>query len=174
MFDRLIDILTGVWESLLPFKIIDVFEHGLVLTLGKDRGRRLGPGFHWIWPFIDKVLFEEIVPRVGGLDSQTLTTSDGHTVTIQVMLTWKIRPEEIHKALLEVVNVEAAVRDIFYGAVGEAVSKNKMEDLNNRSFLTKLKHTCQTRADDYGIDVIRMAVTQLTSCRTFRLINSSD
>ena len=170
MFDRLIDILAGLWESLLPWKTIYQFEEGVVLTFGRYRGRKLGPGLHFVVPFIDTVLTEAVVPRAGGLDAQTLTTADGQTVTIQVMLTWMIRREEIDKALLEVEHVEAAVRDIFYGAVGEAVSKNNLEDLNNRSFLTKLKNTCQARADEYGIQVIRIAVTQLAQSFTLRMI----
>lgn len=169
MFDRLIDIIVGFWQSLLPWTIVKEFERGVVLRFGKFN-RLLAPGFRFLIPFVEEALIDNVVLRTNWTSPQTLTTADNQTVTIKTVITWSIT--DIKKALLEVDGIDDAIKDSYIGSVGEAVSKNRIDDLNNRSFLTQLKRECQKRAARYGVTIDTIQIAELTPCTALRLIQN--
>lgn len=167
MLDRLLSVLENFGEALLPLTVIDEYERGALLFLGKFK-HTLQPGLHFRWPLLTQVLRDSVVPRTTDLKAQSLITLDRRTVTVRAIATWQII--DVEKALLRADGVDDVVRDTYYAAIGSAVAKTSFDDMLTGSFLTQLKNECQKRADPYGVKVDRIALAELTLSRTLRLI----
>lgn len=169
MFDRLIDIVVSFWESLLPFTVIRQFEQGVILRLGRFN-RVVGPGFHWVIPFIEAYMKDTVVTRTHWSVEQTARTSDGQLVSIRTIITWHI--SDVRKALLECDGVDDAIRDTYVAAIGDAVSGNDFESLNSRRFVNKLLKDCQRKAERYGVTVESIHISDLIPCNAaIRLVD---
>ena len=79
MFDRLFDFLFRFIELFRCFTVINEYERGIVLRLGKYN-RELDKGFHWLLPLaIEEALSENVVITTINLNSQSLTDRDWET-----------------------------------------------------------------------------------------------
>jgi regulator of protease activity HflC (stomatin/prohibitin superfamily) len=169
MFDRLIDLLLQWIGFFIPFVVIDAFERGVVLRFGVKQ-RELDPGLHWIIPFqVDRVIADNVVPRTINLGAQTLTTQDGKVVTVAGVVTARI--SDISKATLEVENVDTAVEDSCYGAIGFAVASATWDVLQQEDFSVKLTKACRGQGWRYGIEIQRVQLSDLCLTRVIRLHN---
>lgn len=173
MFDRLIDIalqFIGLFRFVI---VIDEFERGVVLRFGKYN-KTLEPGLHWLIPFnIDNVLVDNVVPRTVNLGAQGLTTRDGKTVTLSAVITAQIR--DVRKAMLEVENVDSALIDSCYAAIGDLVVAHDWESIKTPEFSELVTKACRKQAWRYGIEVLRVQLADLTPSRALRLfVGQSD
>ena len=63
MFDKILDWIASVWDSLMPFTILAPYEAAAIARLGVYH-RSLGPGgFHWMFPFGIEEQYSDIVVR---------------------------------------------------------------------------------------------------------------
>lgn len=168
MFDRLIDVITGFGEALLPCVIVEAYQQAVVLRFGKF-SRVLDPGIHLMIPFVEKVIKDNVVLRTTDLSPQSLATKDDKTVTIRLIATWRIT--DIKKAVLEVEGLDDVLKDTFYASAGEYIQKHTFAEISQQGFATKLKAACQRRAEDYGVTISRLAFGELSECLAIRQIN---
>lgn len=167
MLDRLIDLLLQFLEAFKCFHVIDAYEQGLVLRLGKLH-RELDPGFHWVWPmYIERVLVDNVVPRTVNLGSLNLTTKDGITIGIGVILTARIH--SIVKAMLEVESVDDAMRDASYAEIAQVVHSHTWDELQEEDINEVLLKACRKRAFAYGVEILRVQLSDLTRLRAYFL-----
>jgi regulator of protease activity HflC (stomatin/prohibitin superfamily) len=156
MFDKLIDILTVIWRRLLPFVVIDEFEAGVVLRLGRFH-RELEPGFHWLIPFAEETLQVNTVPVLHDLPAQSI----GGRV-FRGVVTWRVRDPK--KFLLGVEDGKSAVEDAALGALARNVCPEPAK--HARRALLDMRR----RVAHWGIVVERLAFADHVQARTFRVI----
>jgi len=154
MFDRIFDFIADAWEWLIPWVIIDQYEQGVVLRLGKFK-RVVNPGLSFIFPFgIEEVKYETVVRQTSYLDPQSLTTKDGKSVTLAGIIIYKII--DIRKFLLDIDDGE--------------------DDMNNtvkRSlFNFDVFKEAQKECFDYcGVDILAIKWSDKATARNLRLWN---
>ena len=170
MFDRLIDLIAGFWQSLLPFYVLKPWEGGLVLRLGKFN-RKAVDGFNWVIPFVEELISIDVQVHTNWTAPQTMTTADHQLVTVQWVVVWDI--VDPVKALTVPDNIGDALRDTYIGAGGDMVSQSNLDDLNQRRFLSKIKKKCQDKAERYGVRIIDFNLAELAPCNAIRLIQNS-
>lgn len=170
MFDRLIDLIMASLEMLRPWVVLDPFERGVHLRLGKFL-RVVEPGFHWIIPLrIDHILFESIVPTTHTLGDQNCTTKDGKQIGLQAVITYKVRDIEV--ALLEVNHHEDAMRDSCIGTIGQVISTFTWEEImSGDAVQDKITKACRQKGFKYGIEVMAVQFASLGLAKTLRLLN---
>ena len=167
MFDRIIDLLLQWIGWFIPFVVIDQFERAVVLRFGVHH-RTLEPGFHWIIPFeIERVIADNVVPRTVNLQAQSLVTVDGRFVVLGGIVTAQIA--DIVAATLEVEGVDHALQDACYGAIGTMVAASTWEEIRQEAFAHELTKACRKQARRFGIDIIRVQLSDLTLAKTLRL-----
>lgn len=167
MFDRIIDLLLQWVGWFIPFVVVDQFERAVVLRFGKHV-RTLEPGFHWIWPFeIERVIADNVVPRTVNLSAQSLVTKDGRFVVLGGIVTARI--EDIVAATLEVEAVDHALQDACYGAIGTLVAASTWDEIREEAFIHELTKACRKPARRFGIDIMRVQLSDLTLARTLRI-----
>jgi regulator of protease activity HflC (stomatin/prohibitin superfamily) len=167
MLDRLIDVLFQFLEAFRIIYVVDEYERGVVLRLGRFH-RELDPGWHWVVPFyVERVIVDNVVPRTMNMGSLNLTTSDGNQVGIGVIITARIH--NIQKALLGVEGVDDAMRDVCYAEIATVVHTHTWADLQKEDINEKLLKACRPRAFTYGIEIIRAQISDLAKGKSLFL-----
>ena len=87
--------------SLFGFIMLEPNEGRVLLFFGKYRGNFLESGFWWINPFMSK---KHISLRSRNLNPEPIKVNDkqGNPIMIGLVLVWKIREEEIYKAVFDI------------------------------------------------------------------------
>ena len=87
--------------SLFGFVMLEPNEARVLLFFGNYRGNLLESGFWWINPFMSK---KHISLRSRNLNAEPIKVNDkqGNPIMIGLVLVWKIREEEIYKAVFDI------------------------------------------------------------------------
>lgn len=169
MFDRLVEFIIQSIELFRFWVVLDSFEQGVLLRLGKFV-RVIDPGLHFIWPFrIDHVLFESVVPTTHSLGNESAVTKDGKSLGFHAIVTYKVH--DIKKAMLEINDTDHAVRDACAGEIGRVLRENNSCDIiGSTEIFEKLRVACRKRGFRYGIEIIDVQFAGLTPVRSIRLM----
>lgn len=167
MFEKIFAFIENTWSKFTPLFVMNEYEEGIVLRFGKFK-RYAGPGLHIKIPFAESVMYDNVVPRTINLGMQTLTSEDDETVSISAIATVII--SDIRKACLEVEGVDEAVVDSCYGSIGELVASSAWEDIISPDFPIKIGEKSNAIINNYGIEIIRIQLSDLSACKTYRLI----
>jgi len=182
MFEHLINFILDFFGLFKFWVVIDEFERGIVLTLGRPRTKRffglfgsyvLEPGVHLMWPFaLEEVLVDNVVPTTTKLESQSLTTLDGYAIVVSAVITWKIR--NIEKVLLEVEHPDQALEDSAYGIIGKLIGQTPWEELCDPDFSDILTKAIRRKAFKWGIEVEDLSLADKTRSKSLRIIGFSE
>lgn len=166
MFDRLFDLLSGIWHLLLPWVVLDDYQAGVILRLGRWH-RTLGPGFHWTWPALERVIVEDVVLSTANLHPQSLTSRDGRSLVIQAVLTSSVR--DVKKLLLDVENREGVLVDAALGIIADAVAETCWAEITQPGFAELVTKRVRAKAFRFGIEVHSVQFSDLQLARSLRL-----
>jgi len=167
MFDRLFEILQAIWASLIPFTVLDPYEGGLQIRLGKFH-KELQSGFHWILPFhIDRVIPEHIVPRTERIYGLATTTKDGKAVGFDAVITWRIN--DLQKSILEVSDLKDAIADACAGIIGTELSNSTWEDVLHGNTVEGLTAACRKRGWKWGVEIQQVQLTGVALVKNLRV-----
>ncbi len=170
MFDKLIDLFLQFVDLFRFFTVCNEFERGVVLRLGRYH-KSLEPGFHFILPFnVDHYIYDNVVPRTTNLGAQGLTTRDGKSITLSAIVTAQIR--DIRKAVLEVEHVDTALVDSCFATIGDLVVAHNWDDILKPEFSETILKACRRQAFKYGIEILRVQLSDLTPSRAIRLFQA--
>ncbi len=167
MLDRLIDLLISLWDALIPWDVVDEYERGVVLRLGKFHAE-LGPGFHWVYPFgIDRVLKDWAVTRTSKLPPQSLTTKDGYSIVIGVVTVYRV--SSMRKFQTRVEGADQAIADSTLGVVSDVVHTLSWDELRRAKGLTdRIRESVAERALKFGIKIEDVLVSDLVLAPSHR------
>lgn len=167
MLDRLFDLIVQFIGLFQLYTFIDEYEEGVVLRFGKYN-RTVGPGWRWVLPLnFETVLVDNIVPTTAELGAQSLHTSDGHHVNIQGVLLWRIK--DIRKVLLDVEDADDALMDAATGYISEMVAGHTWDEIRSPNFAKTLKSNIQEQARKWGIQVMKVYISDCSKTRAIRL-----
>lgn len=175
---HLIEFIASFWSNLLPFHIVNAYEHGVILRFGRYK-RDVEPGLVWKIPFFDNVMLCRNTMTTINLNSQALTTKDGHPVTTDAIVKYKII--DAQKFLLEVHEVEDAISDITQAKIKEIITRTNWEELHKdvhsdkedeKSVDEKIKNLAHKEILKFGIKVYYITLTSLVKTRVYRLIQN--
>ena len=87
--------------SFCGFVMLEPNEARVLLFFGNYRGNLLEPGFWWVNPFMSK---KQISLRARNLNAEPIKVNDkqGNPILIGLVLVWKIREEDIYKAVFDI------------------------------------------------------------------------
>ena len=87
--------------SMFGFIMLEPNEARVLLFFGNYRGNLLESGFWWVNPFMSK---KQISLRSRNLNAEPIKVNDkqGNPIMIGLVLVWKIREDEIYKAVFDI------------------------------------------------------------------------
>lgn len=168
MLDKLIDFLIQCIELFKFWIVLHPYEAGVLMRLGKFR-KVVECGFHWMLPFgIDHAITEHVVPTTHSLGDESTISKDGKSIGFHAVVTYKVR--DIQKALLEVEDVDHAVRDACSGEIGRVLRESTWEEMLREDILDKLTAACRKRGFKYGIEIMSVQLAGIALVRSIRLM----
>ncbi len=169
MFARIIDAFINIIDLFFFAVVVDEFEGGVILRLGKYQ-RDLKPGINFYWPLsIETYMSDNIVLKTEGLNSQSLTTKCGTTVLIGVFISYWIRNKR--RWLLEVEDADSVLADLTYGVIGRQVAQTNWEDIYRQEFQDKVYDELKVVASKkLGVTLDGIQFSDLTKSKTLRIV----
>ena len=154
-----------------PFKwwaIIAPWEQGLRIRGGK-RAKRLNAGVHFRIPYWDRVYVQATRLRTVTATGMTMTTADGHVLTISMAVEFAIR--DIEAVYGRLSNPDGMVIYRVQHAITEFIARKQ------RAELTPDKMAASVMLDDvpwdeWGLEQPAFRLTGFAFVRTYRLINN--
>lgn len=141
-----------VFYFLAGIRIIDQFERGVVLTLGRYTGT-FTPGFRWIFPIFQKMIKVDLRITTVDIPQQEAITRDNVPVGINAVVYFKV--ERAEDAVLKVQNYSYAVSQYAMAALRDVIGGVELDQLlsERESLAEEIKQIVDEATDGWGIDV---------------------
>jgi hypothetical protein len=147
------------WVMVAPWEQAIRVRAGKWVTL-------LGPGPHWKIPVLDKAYVQSIRRRMVNLNMQTLTTTDGKTVTVSGALGYRIT--DLLKLYQTLHHAEETLRTLALGEIANFVQSHAISDVTPIAILKAVPSAL--RLDRFGLGDGEIRITSFAVIRAHRLI----
>jgi regulator of protease activity HflC (stomatin/prohibitin superfamily) len=141
-------------------KIINQYERGVVLTLGKYTGIRM-PGLRVVVPIFQQLIKVDVRSTPVDVPSQEVITKDN--VTIKVDAVVYFRAVDAAKAVLETNNYIYATSQFAQAALRDVVGNVEMDALlsQREEISQEIKRIVDSETDKWGIDVENVKIQNI-------------
>ena len=168
MFDKLIDVILEFIGLFKFWTVIDCYEKGVVLQLGKYR-RTLDAGFYFICPFsIDEVMVDNVVIQTMDMGTQSLHDIDGVKIVLSSFITYKIT--DIKVFLTEVESAQDVIMSFTYGIISTMIQKTDWEGIQKKKFGWEVKNRIANELDKFGVTLLNIDFQNMSESKTLRLL----
>ena len=142
--------------------IVKQYERMVVLKWGKH-DRTSQPGFRFVLPIVETGRVVDLRERVRRVNTQKYITSDNVVVDMDFVMYFRVIPEEADKAVLNVVDVEAAVINAAVADLRSVIGATTLSSaLSERE---KIRDTLQLLLDEetvrWGVKVTQVAINEI-------------
>lgn len=141
-------------------KIINQYERGVVLTLGKFTGIRQ-PGLRIVIPIIQKLMRVDVRSTPIDVPKQEIITKDNVTIGVDAVV--YLRVIEASKAVLETTNYIYATSQFAQAALRDVTGNADMDELLSKreEMSQKIKEIVDSETDKWGIDVENVKIQNI-------------
>lgn len=146
-------ILSGI-------KIINQYERGVVLTLGRFTGIRQ-PGLRIVIPIIQRLIRVDVRSTPIDVPKQEIITKDNVTVGVDAVV--YLRVIESSKAVLETTNYIYATSQFAQAALRDVAGNADLDELlsNREAISQQIKEIVDKQTDQWGIDVENVKIQNI-------------
>jgi regulator of protease activity HflC (stomatin/prohibitin superfamily) len=133
------------------FHVVEPGTRGVMVTFGRVEPDELGEGLHWVRPWTEIKTYDVRIRKSD--EKQIAETSDTQSVTIQTILNWRVKAENVVDVYVEIGPDEAKggledkiIAPAVYEVVKAEVARHKVTDLIalrheiKEAVQTKLQH----------------------------------
>jgi regulator of protease activity HflC (stomatin/prohibitin superfamily) len=133
-------------------------------------------GLHWWWPATTTFDVYPTAFQTDNLPSQTVETSDGISVTVGGMVSYRVH--DLAKLIPNCYSPVKAIQTMTLPAIHQVVCRLTWAELSEmqrkRTLGTKLRKETEKGLQDFGIEVDSVELTDLVRTPAFRLIQSTQ
>jgi regulator of protease activity HflC (stomatin/prohibitin superfamily) len=146
-------ILSGI-------KIMNQYERGVVLTLGRFTGIRQ-PGLQIVVPIIQRMIRVDIRSTPIDVPKQEIITKDNVTVGVDAVV--YLRVIEASRAVLETTNYIYATSQFAQAALRDVTGNADLDELlsNREQISQRIKEIVDAETDKWGIDVENVKIQNI-------------
>ena len=141
-------------------KVINQYERGVVLTLGKFSGIR-EPGLRYVFPVIQKLSRVDVRSTPIDVPKQEVITKDNVTVGVDAIVYFRVI--DAQKAILETTNYIYATSQFAQAALRDVTGNVDLDDLlaKREEISQQIKTIVDAETDKWGIDVENVKVQNI-------------
>ena len=149
----IIFVLSGI-------KIINQYERGVVLTLGRFTGIRQ-PGLRIVIPIFQRLLRVDVRSTPIDVPKQEIITKDNVTVGVDAVV--YLRVIDASKAMLETTNYIYATSQFAQAALRDVTGNADMDELlsTREEISQRIKEIVDSETDKWGIDVENVKIQNI-------------
>ena len=141
-------------------KVINQYERGVVLTLGKFSGIR-EPGLRYVFPIIQNLSRVDVRSTPIDVPKQEVITKDNVTVGVDAVVYFRVI--DAQKAILETTNYIYATSQFAQAALRDVTGNVDLDDLlaKREEISLQIKTIVDAETDKWGIDVENVKVQNI-------------
>ncbi len=153
-------IIIVVLFILSGIKIINQYERGVVLTLGRFTGIR-NPGLRVVIPIFQRIIRVDIRSTPIDVPKQEVITKDNVTVGVDAVVYFRVI--DAPKAVLETTNYIYATSQFAQAALRDVTGNVDLDDLLSKreEISQQIKEIVDRQTDQWGIDVENVKVQNI-------------
>lgn len=146
-------ILSGI-------KVVNQYERGVVLTLGRFTGLR-GPGLRIVVPIFQRLIRVDVRSTPIDVPKQEVITKDNVTVGVDAVVYFRVI--DAPKAVLETTNYIYATSQFAQAALRDVTGNVDLDDLLSKreEISQQIKDIVDKQTDQWGIDVENVKVQNI-------------
>jgi regulator of protease activity HflC (stomatin/prohibitin superfamily) len=149
---------------LAGIRIIRPTNRGLIERLGKY-ARFATPGFHWIFPGIEKMFRVNITEQMVDAEPQEIITNDNLNARVDAQVYFKVKEDEenVKRSQYNVYNYQLQIVNLARTTLRNIIGTMTLKSANSeRSRInTELLKTLSTETSNWGIDVVRTELKEI-------------
>jgi regulator of protease activity HflC (stomatin/prohibitin superfamily) len=140
----------------MGIRVLNEYERGVVLRLGKYVGHPKGPGIFWIIPFVDKMLSVDLRLIAEDVPPQDIITKDNVSVKVNAVVYFRVVQPE--KAVLDVFNYRYATSQLAQTTLRSILGQNELDELlsSREKINNHLQEVLDRDTDSWGIKVSKV------------------
>ena len=133
-------------------RVINQYERGVILTLGKYSGTK-NPGLRLVIPIIQKLIKVDIRTIPIDVPQQEVITKDNVTATVDAVVYFKV--VDPAKAILQNANFSMSTSQFAQAALRDVIGNASLDDLLSKrdEMSTQIKTIVDTQTSNWGVDV---------------------
>jgi regulator of protease activity HflC (stomatin/prohibitin superfamily) len=133
-------------------KVVNQYERGVVLTLGRFTGMRQ-PGLQIVVPIFQRMLRVDIRTNTIDIPKQEVITKDNVTVNVDAVVYFRVA--DAQKAVLEVANYIYASSQFAQAALRDVTGNVELDSLlgKREEVSAQIKEIVDVQTEKWGIDV---------------------
>lgn len=142
------------------------------------RGRRIvvcRPGLAVHWPLLTDYVEWPVARQGVQLREQTVVTEDDKTIVVGGMIVYEVA--DVERLVGRTYSPDASIKDIALTCIHDVCCQLPWDQLKveqrKGTLDTKLKNAAHRQLDDYGVRVLKLMLTDLSTCRVIRLVQST-
>lgn len=153
-------VIVAIIFVLSGIKVIDQYERGVVLTLGKFTGIR-SPGLTVIVPVFQKIIKVDQRTNTIDIPKQEVITKDNVTVNVDAVVYFRVKDAE--KAVLEVANFVYASSQFAQAALRDVTGNVDLDDLLSKrdDVSQQIEQIVDTETEKWGIDIENVKIQNI-------------
>lgn len=163
------EFLEYIFNAFKIWVIVQSWESALIVRNGK-RIKEVSGGIFFKLPYFDSVFVQENRLRVIILPIQTITTKDGHTVTLSASLGYSI--ESIKQLYKKLFHPESTLQNMSMAYLSEHIYKSDLKEISPAMIEELILN--ELRKGDYGLQYEYFKITNFAVVKTFRLIQDQS
>lgn len=145
-------IVIGLSFIISGLRIVDQYERGVVLTLGKYSSTRV-PGLTWLFPGIQRMIKVDLRITTIDIPQQEVITKDNVPVGINAVVYFKV--ENAENAILNIKNFTLAVSQYAQAALRDVIGGVELDQVlsEREKIALEIKKIVDEATKAWGIDV---------------------
>ena len=154
-------LICFVFYFISGLKVINQYERGIILTLGKFNGNVKQPGFRVVWPWFQKIIKVDVRSTPIDVPKQEVITKDNVTVNVDAVVYFRaVVPE---KAVLETTNYIYATTQFAQAALRDVTGNVSLDDLLGKrdEISNQIKSIVDKQTEPWGIDVENVKIQNI-------------
>jgi regulator of protease activity HflC (stomatin/prohibitin superfamily) len=153
-------VIAAVVVAIASIRIVDQYERGVVLTLGKFTGLR-EPGLRFVVPFIQRMIKVDVRSTPIDVPKQEVITKDNVTVGVDAVVYFRVL--DAPRAVLETTNYVYATSQFAQAALRDVAGNADLDELlSKRDIISQqIKEIVDAETDKWGIDVENVKIQNI-------------
>ena len=145
-------LIVAIVIAIASIKVVDQYQRGVVLTLGKFSGIR-EPGLRFVVPVIQRIIMVDIRSTPIDVPKQEIITKDNVTAGVDAIVYFRV--VDAPKAVLETTNYVYATSQFAQAALRDVTGNFELDDLLSKreEISQQIKEIVDKQTDQWGIDV---------------------
>ena len=146
----------------MTVRIVDQYERRVVLTFGKFT-RTLGAGINFIIPMVERTINVDIREKAVDVPSQEAMTKDNISCTVNAVIYYRIKDDQVERAVLNVRNLDYAMTQFALTTMRNIVGQFELDELlaKREEAASKIKEIVDEKSDAWGVDVLSVELKDI-------------